>query len=116
MKTIRLFSLLTLICTLLTFSSCHHHKSAAGSGTHAKVEGEGGGTSFADAVVINETSETTGVAAEYDWLKVHYPGYTTLKQSLVYNEGKPYDIIEIKTADGKKEKVYFDISHFFGKF
>lgn len=109
MKTIRLFSLLALICTLITFSSCHHHKAAT---TSAKVEG----SSFADAVVINETSETTGVAAEYDWLKVHYPGYKTLGQSLVYNEGKPYDIIEIKTADGKKEKVYFDISHFFGKF
>lgn len=109
MKDIRLFSLFALVCTLITLSACHHPKAAA---TAAKAEG----SSFANAVVINETTETTGVAAEYDWLKVHYPGYKTLGQSLVYNEGKPYDIIEIKTADGKKEKVYFDISHFFGKF
>jgi predicted RNA-binding protein associated with RNAse of E/G family len=46
---------------------------------------------------------------------VRYPGYKMVQQSLDYEKGKPYDILEIITADGKNKKVYFDISNFFGK-
>ena len=119
MKQTRFIIAVATVFALSLLASCHStkHAAASGGGTKTeKVQGEGGGTSFADAVVIAEKTETEGVAAEYAWLKVHYPGYQTLSQKLVYDGGKPYDIIEIKTANGDKEKVYFDISNFFGKF
>ena len=102
---------------LVLASSCRHQQAASTTDTKVSrtvnVTG-GGGTSFEDAVIIMDTTETTGVHAEYAWLKEHYPGYSLIKQSLVYNEGKPYDVMEIKTSGGKK-KIYFDISNYFGK-
>jgi hypothetical protein len=113
--------LIPLLLILLCFSSCLHQKGAASSNKKesAKVSSGtdgGNGLSIAEAIVINETTESEGVDAEYVWLKVNYPGYTLIKQSLVNAEGKPYDKMDIKTADGEKKTVYFDISHFFGKF
>ena len=70
---------------------------------------------FTNAVFITEKTEIAGVPAEYDWLKVHYPGYSTLGQSLVFHNSKPYDIIDIKTSNGVKKSVYFDISNYYGK-
>jgi hypothetical protein len=116
-KFLRVASMLLIFITLL--SSCKH-QSAAGSGSGGSnkttATSEGGGTSFADAVVIDADNESTGVDAEYAWLKSHYPGYRLIKQSLVTHEGKPYDVMNIKTAGGEKKDVYFDISAFFGKF
>ncbi len=74
------------------------------------------GASFKDAIVINEKSERTGVNAEYAWIRKHYPGSRIEGQALVSNHKKPYDIIDIVTASGKKKSIYFDISKFFGKF
>lgn len=67
------------------------------------------GTSFEDAIIVNSVPE------EYQWLREHYPGYKLIQQSLVFDEEKPYDILEFKTADGRKKEIYFDISGFFGK-
>lgn len=50
-------------------------------------------------------------------MEVHYPQYKMIQQSLVYDkQGKPYDVLKIKTRDGEVLKVYFDISNFFGKY
>jgi len=74
------------------------------------------GSAYSNAIFIEEKTEQKGVDAEYVWLGNHYPGYKVKSQSLNYNEGKPYDIINITTADGKSKSIYFDISNFFGKF
>jgi hypothetical protein len=74
------------------------------------------GISYETAIVIKENTETKGVKAEYDWLKKNYPGYKLIKQSLNNHDSKPYDIMSIKTKDGEKKLIYFDISNFFGKF
>jgi hypothetical protein len=37
-------------------------------------------------------------------------------QALSHYKNKPYDIITIKTSEGKEIDVYFDISNFYGKF
>lgn len=76
---------------------------------------DGEGSSYDKAVVITSKNETEGINAEYAWLKEHYPGYKTEMQSLNYQNKKPYDILNIITADGTKKSVYFDISGFFGK-
>jgi len=74
------------------------------------------GTSFKDAIVINEKSERAGVNAEYIWIRKHYPGSKVEGQALVSNHKKPYDIIDIVTSSGEEKSIYFDISKFFGKF
>jgi hypothetical protein len=73
------------------------------------------GSSFKKAIVIADTTESDGVKAEYNWLAIHYPGYTTNSQSLNFNEKRPFDILYITTQDGIKKEVYFDISNYFGK-
>lgn len=73
------------------------------------------GSSYKNAVIINEISDSLGVVKEYKWLGIHYPGYSFISQSLNMHEGKPYDIIKIKTADGVERLIYFDISKFYKK-
>lgn len=95
---------------LLFFSSCV-------STTKAKTGNisDRDGSSFDKAIIITEKTESAGVDAEYKWLAQHYPGYVMGSQSLVYHEKIPYDILDFKTATGVPKKIYFDISHFFGK-
>jgi len=73
------------------------------------------GTSYDNPVVIKEKSESTGVSAEYAWLRKRYPGCRTVNQTLTFQNKKPYDIIKIITNEGKEVSVYFDISNFYGK-
>lgn len=73
------------------------------------------GLSYNTAILINETSETSGVNAEYAWLKSKYPGYKTKSQTLVTHDKQPFDVITIITQSGEELKVYFNISNFFGK-
>ncbi|MBS1511936.1 MAG: hypothetical protein JST86_13900 [Bacteroidetes bacterium] len=84
--------------------------------TAAAATGTENGLSYDNAVVINEKNETAGVHAEYEWLKKNYPGYQVKSQALSTHNGKPYDILNIVTADGAEKKIYFNISKFFGKF
>lgn len=108
---------IALLCLcLLLFGSCSSSKHTTSQSTNTSTS-TGDGSSEQNAVVINETGETAGVADEYAWLRNHYPGYTFEKQSLVFSkDGHPYDVLDIKTSDGQKKEVYFDISKFFGKF
>jgi hypothetical protein len=74
------------------------------------------GLSFEKAIIITEKTESAGVAAEYRWLKEHYPGYTMKMQALSFHDKKPYDLLSIVTSAGKEITIYFDISGFYGKF
>ena len=76
----------------------------------------GDGSSYEQAVIINETHEGPGSQAEYAWLKMKYPHYQNEGQALVYNEKIPYDVISIVTGRGKALSVYFNIEKFYGKF
>lgn len=100
--------LLTVLA--VSCSSSKHSTATVPPGGDAEA-----GTSFANAVVIRESSETKGVNAEYKWIREHYPGSQVKRQSLTQNGKKPYDILTIVTAEGKELPVYFDISHYFGK-
>ena len=82
--------------------------------TSASVENDG--SSFEKAIVIQARNENDGVSAEYAWIRQHYPGCKINGQSLVDHNKKPYDLIKIKTSDGRDLTIYFDISNFFGKF
>jgi hypothetical protein len=113
MKT-RTILLLAFALPLLSFVKPSVAK-ARSFAIHVAIDDENDGSSYAKAIIIRETSETTGVAAEYKWLREHYPGYKMRSQSLSQHDGKPYDILKIKWKH-KKMSVYFDISDFFGKF
>ncbi len=76
----------------------------------------GDGATMESAVVIEGASNTSaGITAERKWVTEKYPGFKKVRQSLLRNEGKSYDLIEIETAEGKAVSIYFDISGFFGK-
>ncbi len=74
------------------------------------------GSSFEKAIVIDKDNSMDGVQAEYAWLNKYYPGYKIKKQRLTFDNNKPYDVIEIITADGVEKAIHFDITKFFGKF
>ena len=77
----------------------------------------GDGSSHQQAVVIEGAcDETVGIAAEKAWLRQKYPSYYMTMQSLQNLDNRHYDVIEFKMTDGQSNKIYFDITDFFGKF
>jgi hypothetical protein len=74
------------------------------------------GSSYETAVIIDKTNETEGVEAEYEWIREHFPGSQVLSQSLNFYKEKPYDILQVATAQSETVNIYFDISKYFGKF
>lgn len=68
-----------------------------------------------DGSSVEKAVIAESVPWEYDWLNQYYPGYEFHMQSLRFIDNKPYDVLNITTAQGKKKDVYFDISGFFGK-
>jgi tetratricopeptide (TPR) repeat protein len=75
-----------------------------------KAKTGGVGDSFETAIVIGSVPD------EYAYLRENYPGYQFIMQSLVFENGVPYDILKFKTADGEVMEIYFNISSFFGKY
>ena len=118
-------AILSLLVIAICCTSCSHSRkisstsnpsSTSTSASDSTSSAARDGSSYEKAIIIEETSETKGVNAEYAWLKQNYPGYKMGSQSLAYKDGKPYDILNFETADGVKKSIYFDISKFFGKF
>lgn len=113
--------ILTTILLTAILASCSSPHKTQGSMNGPETSGGSAtskqdGSSFDNAVYIREKSESKGVNAEYTWLKEHYPGYKMKSQSLSFHDKKPYDLLNIVTADGESKTIYFDISGFFGKF
>jgi hypothetical protein len=76
----------------------------------------GDGSSCERVVVISGAkNERAGIAAEYSWVRAHFPGYRRTQQDLSQCGDKPADILHLEDGAGHKADVYFDISGFFGK-
>ncbi len=75
----------------------------------------GDGSSFNDAIVISDCTESEGVHQEYIELKKIFGPYKTNSQRLMEHEGKMFDVLDVELPRGKLV-VYFDISAFFGKY
>lgn len=97
-------------------TACSSSKKSSGDATNNNITSDTRGNSYENAIVIDEESESSGVKAEYTWLRKNYPGYKLIQQTLGRQGGKIYDKISIKTASGKKKTIYFDITNFFGKY
>ncbi len=59
--------------------------------------------------------EMSGIHAEYVYIAEHYPGWNTKDQSVLEQDGRMYDRIDIVGPRGEKKAVYFDITDWFGK-
>jgi len=81
--------------------------------THADVLK--GGTSFSNPVVIMMQSEREVLDDEYKWLSVNYPGYSLVRRTHKVRSSKHYDIVRIKTNQGRLRDIYFDSTRFWGK-
>ena len=77
--------------------------------------GKEDGLSFATAIVIHAKDERSGVDAEYAWIDANLPRFRHGGQSLIEQNGKPFDVIHVASANGEERDVYFDISEYFGK-
>lgn len=67
------------------------------------------GSSAEKAIVVRS------IAEEYQWVQRHCPGFLPGGQALMEIEGKPDDVLTLRSPGGEERKVYFDISRFFGK-
>ena len=104
--------------------SCNPSKKASTNGpvnsnpnpdsSSAAVQKPADGKSFETAIVINKTTEKAGINAEYQWIREHFSNYHVVKQVLVYNDDKRFDVITIQLSDGSTQDIYFDITKFFG--
>ena len=109
--------LFLLICSLQAQVHDTSTKDLSSEAFSSGIVYEGGnGTSFSDAIIIKGAPNSEiGVPAEYRLLRKKYPGYRMFKQRTLSGDGKQYDIIEIKNAQGDTITIYFDITNFYGK-
>lgn len=86
---------------------------AQGTATSAIRYAGGDGLTLKKAVVIaGAASVSEGLAAEQEWIRIHYPDATIESRGRV--TGPPhYDVITVKLASGTRLDLHFDISGFF---
>ena len=76
----------------------------------------GEGASLESAVVIDGArNEEEGVLAERYWVARRHPGWRSLRQALLPQDDRRYDLMEFAAPDGSAQTLYFDITGFFGK-
>src|SRR5262245_60179389 len=111
----RAIAVLPLLVVAACATSSPNASGAAGAPPGIVFDG-GDGLSCEGRVVIRGASgEQQGIAAEYAWLRGHYPGHKVTRQSLGECQQQATDSMSIRTADGREVDVHFDISGFFGK-
>lgn len=79
------------------------------------------GSTTQSAVVINATSSSAGINAEYKWIESRYgtrdKDWTIeMRMHGRSDDGKSYETFRIKLADGTPKAIVFDISSFYGRF
>jgi len=109
--------ILSLI-TFLLIAYSHHSKHVTSSEPeHQSIsDTSGDGSSTTQAIILLDKKEADGVSAEYDYLKKTYPGYHFINETMIFENNRPYDKFQIKTAEGTDRMIYFDISSYYGKF
>ncbi len=76
----------------------------------------GDGSSFKNAVlIVGAKTDGDATDSEYRWLAKQFPHYRMIRQSLLNNENRVYDLLKFTAADGQEHSVYFDITDSFGK-
>jgi hypothetical protein len=83
----------------------------------AKVRYSGGDGRTVDSpiAILGAGTSDVGIKAEEKWLQQHFPGYVLQKQSLMEQNKRKVDAMEITIGADEYRTVYFDITDFFGK-
>ncbi|MBD3408180.1 MAG: hypothetical protein GF411_18810 [Candidatus Lokiarchaeota archaeon] len=81
----------------------------------------GSGSSENDPIFISEiTTHFEAVDAEYQYIRDAYGlknrDWKLIKQTLLNNDGKYIDVIDIQLADGTPISLFFDITKYWGRF
>jgi len=72
-------------------------------------------TSINDASSIEKAIKVSSVPEEYEYVRKVCANCKVISQALIFDKKKPYDLLKVKTAEGKEVYYYFDISKFYGK-
>ena len=83
------------------------------------MESKKDGESIEDAIIINATEDFQGIILEYAYLRRRFGtqdfDWELKKQSLIEQNNKAYDRMDLILKDGAKRSIFFDISSFFNK-
>jgi len=89
---------------------------AAGEGwPPARSAGRGGGAqnAFCSSYTPHNAIIVHNISDEYAWIEHHYPDGMVVMQRVTHRDGKPFDILTLRSANGDEQDVYFDIAAFF---
>ena len=74
------------------------------------------GSSYDTAIVLDGAKdEMSGIGAEHSYIAAHFPGWRLKEQSLLNQNSRIYDRIDIIGPTGQTKSLYFDITEWFGK-
>lgn len=69
----------------------------------------GDGSSCRQAVILsNAKCREAAVLGERMWLELKYPGHCRTGESVVRSADRQFDLVELRTAEGRALRVYFD--------
>lgn len=103
-----------LASCLLLLATADPNPALAQDAVAASVRYSGGdGLTLKKAIVIaGASSVSQGLAAEQEWIRIHYPDAVVESRGRVV--GPPhYDVITLKLASGSRVDLHFDIAGFF---
>jgi hypothetical protein len=83
--------------------------------TTAPATKKAGNPSEPDGLACATRVAVPSIPAEYTWMRKHYPGAKVEMQALGSCDGAPADELHVRTAEGERITLFFDISSFFGK-
>lgn len=80
----------------------------------------GSGSSIEDAVIINSADPFEGISLESVFISHFYEiegkKWWKLRQGLIAQNGKHYDVITAEEESGETREFYFDITAFYGNY
>lgn len=87
---------------------------AAPAGAKVLYAGGDGTSQITAVVILGAKGEDEGIASEYAWLAAHRPGAKVLRQALVQDPSRVYDVLTL-AAGAESQEVWFDITGYFGR-
>lgn len=105
-------SFFLVFCLLLLSAHPCPAQTQAAAAPAIRYSGGDGLTLKKAIVVTGAGSVDEGLAAEQEWIRIHYPDATVESKGRVV--GPPhYDVITLKLATGSRVDLHFDITAFF---
>ena len=119
MKSFLLVLGVLMLC--VTFSGPASAQPAPGAPTKPQITFKGGpgDTPETAVVILGAPNSMAGISAEYDYLGKQFGrrnvDWNLRRQSVLNQQGKVYDRMDLDLKDGSRKTVFFDIGEFFGK-